>query len=36
MEECFLDLIFLLETARPVGFLGGGGGGGEGLFFSNI
>ena len=23
MEECFLDLIFLLVTARPFGFLGG-------------
>ena len=25
MEECFLDFIFLLVTARPFGFLGGGG-----------
>ena len=24
MEECSLDLIFLLVTARPFGFLGGG------------
>ena len=24
MEECSLDLIFLLMTARPFGFLGGG------------
>ena len=28
MEECFLDLIFLLGTARPFVFRGGGG-----LFF---
>ena len=33
MEECSLDLIFLLGTARPFVFLvGGGGGGGGGLF----
>ena len=25
MEECSLDLIFLLVTARPFGFLCGGG-----------
>ena len=25
MENCSLDLIFLLVTARPFGFLGGGG-----------
>ena len=25
MEECSLDLIFLLVTAIPFGFLGGGG-----------
>ena len=25
MEECSLDLFFLLVTARPFGFLGGGG-----------
>ena len=25
MEECSLDLIFLLVTARPFGFLDGGG-----------
>ena len=25
MEECSLDLIFLLVTARPFGFLGEGG-----------
>ena len=25
MEECSPDLIFLLVTARPFGFLGGGG-----------
>ena len=25
MEECSLDLIFLLVTARPFGFLGGRG-----------
>ena len=25
MEECSQDLIFLLVTTRPFGFLGGGG-----------
>ena len=32
MEECSLGLIFLLVTARPFGFLGGGG---AAVFFSN-
>ena len=38
MEECSLDLIFLLVTARPFGFLGGrrGGGGGAGSCFFPI
>ena len=32
MEECSLDLIFLLVTARPFGFLGGGGAADETIF----
>ena len=31
MEECFLDLIFLLGAARPLGFLVG-----EVLFFQQL